>query len=58
MKKYFVIKSLRTNDYYSVNENWDIFFMALEFDTKEEAITYGDNHSLGYCTIEEFYHFE
>lgn len=58
MKKYFVIKNVLFNSYYSWTENWDTDInMAMEFSTKEEAEEYGDAGSLGFCQIEEYYHF-
>jgi hypothetical protein len=58
MKKYFVIKNVLFNSYYSWNEQWtEDRGMALEFTTKEAAEEYGDANSLGFCQIEEYYHF-
>jgi hypothetical protein len=58
MEKYFVIKNCFFNAYYGMNEQWvDDIHLAKCFETKEEAITYGQNHSLGFCVIEEFYNF-
>ena len=56
MEKYFVIKNCFFYSYYGLNEQWsqDIHW-AMHFATKEEAITYGKNHNLGFCSIEEFY---
>ena len=58
MKKYFVIKNYLLKAYYSHIGEWDVDLnMAKEFETKEEAVNYGDAHSLGFCVIEEFYSF-
>jgi len=58
MEKYFVIKNYFFNAYYGFNEKWvDDIHLAMSFETKEEAITYGKNNTLGFCVIEEFYNF-
>jgi len=58
MKRYFVIKNVQLDSYYSWTEQWDpAVGMAHEFSTKEEAEAYGDANSLGLCQIEEYYRF-
>jgi hypothetical protein len=58
MEKYFVIKNIFFNAYYSFDDKWvDDVHLARTFETKEEARTYGQNNSLGFCVIIEFYNF-
>lgn len=58
MKANFLIKNIILDRYYGWNEQWnEDCHMAREFATKEDAIDYASNNSLGYCTIIEVYKF-
>ena len=53
MRTFYVIKNLTSLQYISVNDKWDDWNMCREFETKQDAIDYGLENSLGLCVIEE-----
>lgn len=53
MKTFYVIENFISKKYISVNYEWDDWNMCKEFETKQDAIDYGIENSLGLCVIEE-----
>jgi len=53
METFYVIKNFISKTYISVNYEWDDWNMCKEFETKQDAIDYGIENSLGLCVIEE-----
>lgn len=57
MRTFYVIKDFFAKNYISVNDEWDDWDMCKEFETKQDAIDYGFENSLGLCVIEELIDF-
>ena len=57
MRTFYVIKNFTSLEYISVNDKWDDWNMCREFETKQDAIDYGIENSLGMCVIEEVIYF-
>ena len=53
MKTFYVIKNFTSETFMSVNHQWDDWNMCMEFETKQDAIDFGIEKSLGLCVIQE-----
>ena len=57
MRTFYIIKNLTSLQYISMYHKWDDWNMCKEFETKQDAIDYGIENSLGMCVIEEVINF-
>ena len=53
MRTFYVIKNFTSETFISINYKWESWNMCMEFETKQDAINYGIENSLGLCIIEE-----
>ena len=50
---FYVIKNFTSETFMSVNHQWDDWNMCKEFETKQDAIDFGIENSIGLCVIQE-----
>jgi hypothetical protein len=53
MRTFYVIKNFTSETFISINYKWEGWNLCMEFETKQDAINYGIENSLGLCIIQE-----